>query len=148
MENILVPYHSSSLSKLAFQQALTIASKWKLKLILLSVIGPDIGTSGMSASNTKKLLDKHDEKAKNLLNKFKDVCEEKNVKLEISTIRDPSAASGIIRFANENDVDLIIIGSHGRSGLKRIILGSVAAKVIKDSNCPVMIIKNKKHIKK
>lgn len=144
MENILVPYHSSSLSQLVFKNALDLASKWKLKLILLCVIGPDVRTSGMSAT-TKRLLDKYDEKAKTLLNKLKNVCDKKNVKLDVATIRDPSAASGIIRFANENDVDLIIIGSHGRSGLKKILLGSVAAKVIKDSDCPVMIIKKSKN---
>lgn len=145
MENILVPYHSSSLSKLVFKQALDLASKWKLKLILLCVIGPDVSTAGMSSTSTKRTLDKYDEKAKTLLNKLKNIYEEKGVKLDVATIRDPSASSGIIRFVNENDVDLIIIGLHGRSGLKRIILGSVAAKVIKDANCPVMIIKKSKN---
>jgi len=50
--------------------------------------------------------------------------------------------SGIIRFPNENNTDQIVIDLHGHSGFKRIILGSVAAKVIKDSDCHVMIIKN------
>jgi nucleotide-binding universal stress UspA family protein len=48
---------------------------------------------------------------------------------------------GIISFAEENDIDLIIITSHGRKGLARFILGSTAEKVISESPCPVLAIK-------
>ena len=47
----------------------------------------------------------------------------------------------IIRFAKENDIDLIIIGTHGRSGLEHIIFGSTAEKVVRKAPCPVLSVR-------
>lgn len=47
----------------------------------------------------------------------------------------------ICRFAGENDVDLIVIGSHGRSGLKRVLLGSVSHAVVNQAPCPVTVVR-------
>jgi nucleotide-binding universal stress UspA family protein len=49
--------------------------------------------------------------------------------------------STINRFAKENDVDLIVMGTHGRSGLGRLLMGSVAEAVLRDAPCPVLTIK-------
>jgi nucleotide-binding universal stress UspA family protein len=49
-------------------------------------------------------------------------------------------ASEIVRVAKEHACDLIVIGSHGRGGLSRMILGSVADKVMRTAHCPVMIV--------
>lgn len=149
MKNILVPHDSSSFADLAFEKALDLASKLGSKLFLLAVIGPGISTAGMSLSRAKEALDEHENEAKSFLEKLKDDAVKKEVKVSISTINDPSASNGIIRFADDHDIDLIIIGSHGRSGLKKAVLGSVASGVIKSVNCPVMIVKEPKtHSKK
>ena len=50
-------------------------------------------------------------------------------------------AEEICRFAGDNDVDLIVIGSHGRSGLKRVLLGSVSHAVANQAPCPVTIVR-------
>jgi len=52
-----------------------------------------------------------------------------------------SVSSEIVDYADKFNVDLIIVGTRGRSGLKRILLGSVASEVVKYANCPVLIIK-------
>ena len=49
-------------------------------------------------------------------------------------------ANELVRVAKEHQVDLIIIGSHGRGGLSRAILGSVADRVMRTAHCPVMIV--------
>ena len=54
---------------------------------------------------------------------------------------DPGEA--IVNYANNNDVDLIAIATHGRSGIKRVIFGSVAEYVIKHSGVPILLIKSK-----
>ena len=51
------------------------------------------------------------------------------------------AAEGICRFASEHAVDLIVIGSHGRSGIKRALLGSVSHAVANQAPCPVTIVR-------
>ncbi len=53
--------------------------------------------------------------------------------------RDFSAAPAILRYAQENEVDLIVIGSHGRRGWRRFLLGSVAEEVLRSADCPVLV---------
>jgi nucleotide-binding universal stress UspA family protein len=49
----------------------------------------------------------------------------------------------IVLMANDPDVDLIIIGSHGRSGIKRLLLGSTAERVVEHAPCPVLVVKER-----
>lgn len=51
------------------------------------------------------------------------------------------AAERIVNYANNYDVDLIVIGTHGRTGLSRIFMGSVAEAVVRNADCPVLAIK-------
>ena len=51
----------------------------------------------------------------------------------------------IIRYAKENDVDLIVLGTHGRSGLAHVLLGSVAERVVRKSPCPVLTVRHPEH---
>lgn len=58
-------------------------------------------------------------------------------------VRQGHAAHEIIHLANEHDVDLIVIGSHGLTGMNRLMLGSVAEKVVRHAPCPVFVMKQK-----
>jgi nucleotide-binding universal stress UspA family protein len=51
----------------------------------------------------------------------------------------------IIRYAREKKIDLIVLGTHGRSGLKHVLLGSVAEKVVRKAPCPVLTIRHPDH---
>jgi nucleotide-binding universal stress UspA family protein len=55
-----------------------------------------------------------------------------------------SAAGEIVRAAEEENVDLIVMGSHGRSGLQRFLLGGTAVKVVANAPCSVMVVKGSK----
>lgn len=59
---------------------------------------------------------------------------------EYRLIHDTSTADGILRFAEENDIDAIIIGTHGRRGFRRFILGSVTARVLNEATCDVVVV--------
>jgi nucleotide-binding universal stress UspA family protein len=52
--------------------------------------------------------------------------------------------AGIVQQAIKNEVDLIIVGSHGRTGLKKLLMGSVTERVIGQSPCPVLVVKQHK----
>ncbi len=52
------------------------------------------------------------------------------------------AADEIARFAEKYDVDLIVIGTHGRTGLRRLLMGSVAESVVRHAKCPVLAVKH------
>jgi len=51
----------------------------------------------------------------------------------------------IVRYAKEHDIDLIVIGTHGRSGLAHVLLGSVAEKVVRKAPCPVLSVRPDQH---
>ena len=53
----------------------------------------------------------------------------------------PSVAESIINYASEQKADLIVIGTRGRSGLKRLLLGSVASAVVAHAGCPVLVVR-------
>jgi nucleotide-binding universal stress UspA family protein len=55
-----------------------------------------------------------------------------------------SAAAGILDYAAENNIDLIVMGTHGRRGLRRLLLGSVAEEIVRLAPCPVMTVPEKK----
>jgi len=140
IKNILVPYDFTNFSELAFQKAIEIAKKFDSKLNLLTVIGSDIDTSGMDWVRSQEAHDETEVKSKEDLGKIKDSKGE-NVNISVNIIHDPSATSGILLFAEKNNIDLIVIGSHGRSGFKKLILGSVASGVMTKSICPVLLVK-------
>ncbi len=146
MKNVLVPYDSSNYSKIAFDKALEIASKLGSTLHVLTVIGPDVNVSGMSYSRAQDALDEYEKEAKKEFEKLEKKVAKKKEKIALKThiIHDQSATSGVIRFVEGNKVDLIVIGSHGRTGLRKVVLGSVATGVIKDADCPVMVVKEPK----
>jgi nucleotide-binding universal stress UspA family protein len=51
----------------------------------------------------------------------------------------------IIRYANDEDIDLIVMGTHGRGGLARLLMGSVAEKVVRTARCPVLTVRHPEH---
>jgi nucleotide-binding universal stress UspA family protein len=63
-------------------------------------------------------------------------------KIKTDVITTPfSTAASILNYAEENGVDLIVIGTRGKSGLKKMLLGSVASDIVVYSYCPVLVIK-------
>jgi nucleotide-binding universal stress UspA family protein len=65
----------------------------------------------------------------------------KGVQCEALVIEHAQAAAGIISAAASTGADLIVMGSHGRSGIAKLVLGSVAMKVVQLSSVPVMVVK-------
>jgi universal stress protein A len=61
-------------------------------------------------------------------------------------VREGTPFYEIIRFAKEKDIDLIVMGTHGRTGLERLLMGSVAEKVMRESPCSVLVVKLPKAI--
>ncbi len=61
------------------------------------------------------------------------------VLLDVRLVEDVTAVNGIVQSAQDLGADLIVIGSHGRSGVARLVLGSVAAKVVAQSPVPVLV---------
>jgi nucleotide-binding universal stress UspA family protein len=61
-------------------------------------------------------------------------------------LREGDPATEIVRYARDANMDLIVMGTHGRSGLERLLMGSVAEKVMRDAMCSVLVVKLPKGI--
>jgi nucleotide-binding universal stress UspA family protein len=82
-----------------------------------------------------------EEEAGKSLERISDIVEEKEneVKLTLKT-EEGSPADVVLKTIKEEDIDLVVIGTSGKHGLDRFLLGSVAEKVVRSSTCPVMVI--------
>lgn len=63
------------------------------------------------------------------------------------TLLEGHTAEEIVRFARQRGVDLIVMGSHGRTGIPRVLLGSVATQVVHDAPCPVLTVRPRVHLR-
>ncbi len=141
-EKILVPYDASSYANHAFDEALKIAEKFGSKITVLTVLGTKIEHStGISLESAIEIQDSKEDAATKILKELDVLAKGKGVEFSFNVIYEPSPYKGIVNFSNSNPVDLIVMGSHGRSGIKKTLLGSVASGVVENANCPVLIIK-------
>ena len=80
--------------------------------------------------------------AQQWFDKIRKKAEENNVQLKTEIIDIPMSVEGaIVNYAERENVDLIVIGTRGRSGITRMLLGSVASEVVTYAHCPVMVVK-------
>ena len=144
-EQILVPYDASSYANHAFDDALKIAEKFGSKITVLTVLGTKVEQStGISLERAIELQEGHEDVATKILKDLEGLAKEKGVEFSFKVIYEPSPYKGIVNFSNSNSMDLIVMGSHGRSGIKKALLGSIASGVVEHANCPVLIIKKMK----
>lgn len=135
---ILVPLDGSELAEVALPYAEGLAVKFDAEIILLAVEGTVVGESVIPASQLETI------KNNNLryLQHRASILQGKGVNVS-SEFRFGDAASEIVDFARVNKVDQIVIATHGRSGLKRWVLGSTADRVIRSTDKPILLIRAK-----
>ena len=141
-ENILVPFDLSSPSNNAFKVALDIAQKYNSKIILLTCVEGDAWHHKFyDARADSELLKKQSKIAKKYMEKLEDSANKAGIKIRLQILKSTSVVKDITTFAKSRNIDLIVMSSHGRTGLDKIILGSVANGVIQRSTIPVLLIK-------
>lgn len=137
-KRLLVPFDFSEASIKAIDEALEMASAANLVSVLhvspdLNVSAPEVVWEALSDETRRKNIEDSFHKVV-LGEKYKDVLFE---------VEFGDAGEGIAEYAAENKVDVIVMPSHGRTGLKRLLLGSVAERVARLAHCPVLILRYK-----
>lgn len=140
-----MPTDFSECGSYALSYAASFARTTGAKLICLHVIEPIVPAVGYTgfAADPLSLTDVSEQleaSAERELPKIAD-CEECNDIPTEEVITHGDAAAEIVRVAKEKDVDLIVIASHGRTGLGRILFGSTAESVVRHAHCPVLVVK-------
>ena len=142
---ILVPTDGSEYTKSAIRKAVELAKELGSSITALYVLDQTIFVNmplDSAVSNTYTLLKKEGETAVGFV---KDLCEENGVPCEI-LIGEGSPVKYIAE-ASKN-YDLIVMGTLGRTGFSKLMMGSVAERVVRYSNCPVMVIRAPEDVKK
>ena len=146
MQRLLVPVDFSPNSKKAFRYAVDIASKSGGTVILYHLFSPLKATAVGPPFNTREhntqLEIKFLKKLQRLKKKVLADTQIKNVTVSTLVARFP-VVKNILRCAEKNQIDLIVMGTKGATGLKKITVGSNASKVIKQSEVPVLLIPEK-----
>lgn len=142
LKNILVAYDASGFSTRAFKSALDIAEPNKSKITLVTVVtGIYQPSIGFSMKLNKDVLEKQNKAMKKLVSHLQTAANKKGIRLSLKLLHNPSVSKAIRNYVKSHKFDLIVIGSHGRTGLNKVILGSVANDVAHKANIPVMVVK-------
>ena len=149
--NILVAVDGSESSMDAVDYAISITKKDSTSLIALHVMYSPAGYAYsdnmlgfVTSSSIEDLLEKCKREFQPWFDKIKEKAYNNNNKIQLKTdlILTPASIVGaIIQYAEHEKVDLIVIGTRGRSGIKKMLLGSVAAGVVTYAHCPVIVVK-------
>ena len=142
--SILIPTDGSEKAVIAASKAVELAKEQGAKLTAVVVIDPFpyIGLGEASAFGLQAYLSEAQAMATQSLDCVRAMAEAAGVPFMAETIERSAVFEGILDAATEQGCDLIVMGSHGRSGVKALILGSETHKVLTHSRIPVLVIKS------
>jgi universal stress protein A len=144
LRTILLPTDFSGCANYAVAYAAAIGRAARAKIICIYVLEPmvpAVGYTGLAdpmpiADISEQLEDSAERELPQVVH-----CEElRGLEVE-EVITHGDASAEIVRVAAEREVDLIVISSHGRTGLGRMIFGSTAEAVVRHARCPVLVVK-------
>jgi nucleotide-binding universal stress UspA family protein len=146
IERILVPIHYSEPSFHAAWIALAIARSMQATLTLMHIHRQEQAIREMVSVSGQELEELSDEKFHELLMKIvgdpsaqglQSVVDHSVVEIETSSF---APSNEICKYAKEHNIDLIVIGSRGRSNFQELVFGSVSLEVVRKAHCPVTIV--------
>src|SRR5262249_4176467 len=142
IRQILCATDLSPASEPACEEALRLARAWQAELLLLHVIPPVVfPAEGIFPPRLyRTLVDAVHREAHAGMDRLLERVPDPMLKVRMR-IQEGVPASGILDAVGEEAIDLIVMGTHGRAGPQRLLLGSVADRVVRQASCPVMTVR-------
>jgi nucleotide-binding universal stress UspA family protein len=146
---ILVPLDGSRVAESALPHAVNLAATNKAEVVLMGVTVPpqvfvvddeDVELAREVQQDIKQAKAADTERMRSYLTRQVGKLKSENVNA-CSVVTEGSAANSIVDFARDNGVDVIVMSTHGRSGVQRWLLGSVADRVVHAATVPVMLVR-------
>jgi len=134
---ILLATDGSKYSRMASERAIDIAKAFGGELKAVSVVDVPSELYGVSPDTVEKMV----QESKGYLKEVRQKADAAGVKTE-TFVKEREAYLAITDLAKEKSAETIIMGSHGRTGLRRLLMGSVVEKVIGYASCPVLVVKS------
>ena len=145
-ERILIPTDGSTTASIAVDHAVDLAEKYDAELHALYVVDIDAVNFGLGTEQVDRIkqgnfgeMTELQEDADSATGAVAEVAAGRGVTVH-EEVRVGTPHEVIAGYADNNDVDLVVMGSHGRSGVRRALLGSVTERVLRSTHVPVMVI--------
>jgi nucleotide-binding universal stress UspA family protein len=146
IRRILHPSDFSRASGAAFKKAVEMAKAGRAELMVVHVASPVVpmaaGEGYVSPKMYEEIAASTRAWAQKQLDKLLAKAKQAGVRAK-GFVLDGSAHEQIVRFARSKHADLLVLGTHGRSGLAKLFLGSVAGRVVAAASCPVLTVRGK-----
>lgn len=145
-KRILVATDGSTLSKKAVNNAVALASTCGADLVALKVVPryPQSyfeGSISLSVEDVARVEKQWSEEAQAIVDAVKKTGEAKGVKVKAVVVKSDVVSDALISAAKKHKADLIVMASHGRKGVKRLLLGSETQQVLTHSEIPVLVLR-------
>lgn len=142
LKKILAPTDFSEQSLKALRYALTLGAPFDAQIDLLHVVNTGCFGAGYAAVDLPAITDQVVNASKESLSELADreIGEAENV---IREVRVGPTAQTIAEVAREREIDLIVVSTHGNTGLKRVLLGSNAENIVRHAPCPVLVVRER-----
>ncbi|QCC47896.1 universal stress protein [Halobellus limi] len=137
-DNILVPTDGSAASEGAVDHAIELAKQYDATLHALYVV--DTGAYSAMEVGSDIVIEALQEEGNQAVDRVASEADEAGVAVETS-VRTGIAHRSIVEYVSEEGIDLVVMGTHGRTGVGRFLLGSVAEKVVRTADAPVMTVR-------
>lgn len=144
IKRILVPTDFSDPGRAALKYAVAFADQFGAAVDLLHVIEPVPPGALLSHISIDQLRSNARKEAERRLEELHDEWQDYAFPVR-RTVLEGHAFVEIVRFAREQDVDLIIMGTHGRGAVAHLLLGSVAETTVRKAECPVLTVRHPEH---
>ncbi len=147
LQKVLLPTDFSEYSTAARMYACAFADQFGAELHLLHVVqdlAPLVPEPGAALAPPIDYLRELELNAQAMLDRSLDANWAVG-KMVVRVVRQGPPFLEIIRYAQETNIDLIVLGTHGRGGLAHMLLGSVAEKVVRKAPCPVLTVRHPEH---
>jgi nucleotide-binding universal stress UspA family protein len=150
IKTILLPTDGSECSAKAMTYALSFAKQYGGRIVALHVIDrrweeqTRVAFVEVGQDLTQKIRDGYAEEARRILQEVADAGAKAGVSVETRVVRG-IPFDDIVQIGEELPADLIIMGTHGRTGVSHLLLGSVAERVVRRAPCPVLTVRKEEH---
>ena len=140
-DRILLPTDGSDAVRPAVETALNLAETYGATLHVLFIVDQPVSVSGTAEGFTglDNLLDELEEEGHRATDSIAERANDSDIET-VGAVRRGNPRDDILTYAAEHDVDLIVMGTHGRTGIKRTLLGSVTEAVVRHSEIPVLTV--------
>lgn len=137
-DEILVPTDGSPAAEAAIDHAIDLAENYDSRVHALFVV--DASAFASVEAGSEMVIEALENEGKEAVQRIREAADEAGVEV-LATVRTGTAYRSILDYIEEKEIDLVVMGTHGRRGVERFLLGSVTERVVRSADVPVMTVR-------